>query len=521
MRAIAVVVMLIVGWSAPATARPADKALRAARLLRTWQFDQARALITTLVANNPSAKETRYLQAELDFVDGRYDKAIAGLDGLADGDIEGNVGALRSLAASTFAVTQDYRVSSSPGGHFEIYYAPGKDKAIVDLTGEVLEAAYEALGNDLGHRPSTPIRVELLQKASELASVSTLTEAEIETTGTIALCKYGKLMVVTPRATVFGYPWMDTLTHEYVHYIVTQMSNDNVPVWLHEGLARYLQIRWRAPADGALGTRDEHLLATALKKNKLVSFDDMHPSMAKLPSQDMAALAFAEVGTMVSFVHKTVGNEGLQKIITSQKRGMGARKAVAEVMKRDWSAVESDWKKNLRDSRLQSKQFADRSQRIRFKKGSGNDDNVGIEAIRSKKARKFTRLAGMLRARGKPAAAAIEYEKALSQSSAGDPLISAKLSRVYLELGRYEEAIKLAQPLLAIDEMNSVPPTTLGAAYLASGDHKRAGESFELALRINPFDPSVRCGLAKSYRASGDKRAAREQDACQLLQQVR
>ena len=42
--------------------------------------------------------------------------------------------------------------------------------------------------------------------------MSTLTEKEIETTGTIALCKYGKLMIVTPRATVFGYPWMDTLT---------------------------------------------------------------------------------------------------------------------------------------------------------------------------------------------------------------------------------------------------------------------------------------------------------------------
>ena len=55
-----------------------------------------------------------------------------------------------------------------------------------------------------------------------------------------------ELMVVSPRATIFGYPWMDTLAHEYTHLLVSRISHDTVPVWLQEGLARFEQSRWRS-----------------------------------------------------------------------------------------------------------------------------------------------------------------------------------------------------------------------------------------------------------------------------------
>ncbi len=507
--------LLLISHSA--TAAPGDEAIRAARFLRSWQFDKARAMIQKLVKKNAGAPTNRYLQAELDFLDGRYDQVLSGLEGLADDAIDGNVGALRSLAASSFTVTKNFTMTTSSKGHFHIYYAPGKDKAIAQLTGDVLESAYQALGTDLGHRPTAPIRVELLGKAADLAMLSPLSESEIETTGTIALCKYGKLMVVSPRATIFGYPWMDTLTHEYVHYLVTQISHDKVPVWLHEGLARYLQVRWRGKADGKLGSFDEHLLSTALKKNTLVPFDKMHPSMAKLPSQEAAALAFAEVSTMVAYVHASIGDAGLQTVLASIRRGQGARKAVASAMDSSWKHVERDWMRNLRAANLKSKRFANRGRQIRFRKGKGDTENVGVEAIANERARKFTRLAGMLRARGHSAAAAIEYKKALEQSD-GDPRIAAKLSRVYLELGRHKEAIELAEPLLALDEMDPVPPTTLGAAHLAMGNFSKASSAFEVALRISPFDLRVRCGLAESYEQLAHHAASREREACTLLQ---
>jgi len=514
---------LLVGVLIPksASAGASDDAVTAARALRAWQFDEARQLIKALVTKRPKSKTSRYLQAELDFLDGNYQQVIAGLAGLDDDSIDGNVGSLRDLAASSYQATSGFASEVSSGGHFKIFYAPGKDKTIVGLTGDVLEAAYEALGSDLGHRPTHQIRVELLGKASDLAMVSTLTEAEIGTTGTIALCKYGKLMVVSPRATVLGYPWMDTLTHEYVHYIVTQISHDNVPVWLHEGLARYLQVRWREKADGKLDHSSEHLLVTALKKDTLIPFDKMHPSMAKLPSQDAAALAFAEVSTMVAYIHTSVGDAGLQRALTSIRDGMGARKAVAQAMDTEWNDLERDWIRHLKSLKLQSKPFAERGQKVRFRKGKGEADNVGVDVIADKRVRKYARLAGMLRIHGRTAAAAVEYQKALAAGGADDPLIIAKLSRIYLELGRYREAIALAEPLLALNEMDALPPTTVGAAKLALGDHLGAVAAFDLALRISPFDMRIRCGLAESYEQLKHKAASRERQACEYLQQVR
>jgi tetratricopeptide (TPR) repeat protein len=527
-RATPLIALLAVALFAPHSRAQANKRdafgdyVKAARMLRDWRVDEARPLIAKLAQTYPKSAETKYLSAELAFLDGNYPNALARLQGLKDGDAHKNVGRLRRLATRTYAVTKGFAHKESKSGHFVIYYPPGKDEVIVELAGDVLEKAYSELGKDFGFYPKQKIRIEILTRPKDLAHVSTLTEKEIETTGTIALCKYNKLMVVTPRATLFGYAWMDTLVHEYVHFIVSTMSHDRVPVWLHEGLARFQQTRWRSGPTTKLSAIDEHLLASAVKGNRLIPFRKMHPSMAKLPSQEAATLAFAEVYTMVGYLHDKVGYKGLRKMIRIQRGGKSARRAVAEVMGRSFPRVERDWKRHLRASKLStSRALAGRakSRRIRFRKGSSKTENVGVEEVASKKARKYTRLGGLLRARGMSEAAAIEYEKALKYAP-GDPFISAKLSRTYLELRKWKRAIALAKPLLDTDENDASPATTLGIAYTATNNPEEARKAFEIALRVSPFDPSVRCGLHKAYSSLGESAlATREQRACAKLQQ--
>lgn len=510
-------------WARPAAASLDGDFARAARMLREWQFDDARAAIARLVARAPKAAETRYLQAELAYLDGEYARAVELLDGLADKDVYGSVGQLRSLAKSTAEATDGFARYDSPGGHFAIYYEAGsKDEVIVELAAEVLERAYDVVGEDLGHRPTRVIRVELLGDQRDLAKVSTLTVKEIETTGTIALCKYGKLMVVTPRATYFGYPWMDTLVHEYVHYVVSEATRDNVPVWLHEGIARFEQTRWRLDAGVHLSPVEEALLARGLKSRRLISFDDMHPSMAKLPSQEAAGLAFAEVYTMIGYVHDTVGYDGLRRALASIRDGRSARRAIAEVMDAAWPKVERNWKSYLRKRKLSAAPGAvAHADRIRFKTGDDGDagedaENVGVDTV-GDKARGHARLGGMLRARGMSAAAAVEYEKALAIDG-DDAFVRGKLSRTYLELGRHDDAVRMAEPLLEADESDAGPATTLGIAYLALGRAEAARDAFLVALRVQPFDPAVRCGLADAYGQLGEPALAlREKRACSML----
>lgn len=524
--ALRVLALWLVMPSAAASGRTAfSDTVHAYRMLAEWRFEEARTIVARLEKTAPNSAETRYLRAELAFIDGAYDRVPSLLDSVEDSVANGNVGRLRELANSTFSVTRAFAHRVSSRGHFTIFYPPGKDEVLVDLISDTLETAYDVLGADLGVFPSRRLRVEILAKPSDLAKLSPLTTSEIETTGTIALCKYGKLMIVSPRATLFGYPWLDTVVHEYTHYLVSRASHDQVPIWLHEGLARFQQTRWRKPPMVALSAADEHLLASALERAKLISFDEMHPSMAKLPSQRAAALAFAEVYTMVAYIHERVGYQGIRELLALHRNGRGSTRAVADVLGVSWKRVQRDWKSFLRGRKLQvSSGLVGRAsaRRIRFdKRGrttSGRAENVGIDEISGREARRYARLGGMLRARGMADAAAVEYEKALAASGRAEPFLATKLSRTYLDLSRYDKAIELAEPLVRADENDAAPAVTLGLAHLAQGHLDTARAAFEAALRVSPFDPAVRCSLADIYRdLKHASRAERERHACELL----
>lgn len=495
--------------------------IKAARFLQSSRLDDARALLADLEKRAPDTAEVKWLRAELAFQTGDYAKALDLLAKLPDTAVDGLVGQTRKLAASTKSVTETFVSVTSPKGHFVILHAPGPDAAIAGLAGEVLDAAWEAIGEDLGLRPADPIRIELLGSPSDLAKLSPLTETDIETTGTIALSKYNKLMVVSPRATIFGYPWMDTLAHEYTHLVVSRLSADTVPVWLQEGLARFQQTRWRTGPEIKLSATEQALLAGALKKGRLISFDEMHPSMAKLPSQEAAALAYAEVYTLVGWLHGKVGYKGIRDAITAQRDGKSARRAVAEALAMSWPAVEKAWRGHLKTAERPAP--ARPGKPIRFGKGGKDSENVGLEQV-SPRARKHARLGGMLRARGMLEAAAVEYEKALAVSGAGgdrqaaeQPFVAGKLARTLVELGKHDRAIELATPLVTADAHDAVAAVTLGIARSARHEWPQAIAAFEQALRVSPFDPTTRCGLAEAYARTSDARAARERAACDQL----
>jgi len=500
--------------ASPAHARrdrtTAGDVIRAARYLQTARLDDARAVLADLQRRAADTHEVKWLEAELAFQSGDYAGAIKQLDKLPDDAVDGLVGQTRKLAASTLAVTESFAELRSPRGHFVIRYAAGPDATIAGLAGEVLDAAWQAVGDDLGLKPADPIRVELLGAPADLAKLSPLTETDIETTGTIALSKYNKLMVVSPRATIFGYPWMDTLAHEYTHLVVSRVAHDAVPVWLQEGLARLEQTRWRRGPELQLSTTEQALLAAALRKGRLITFDEMHPSMAKLPSQEAAALAYAEVYTLVGWMQSKIGYRGIRDALIAQRDGKSARRAVAEALGMPWTAVEREWRTHLKvgDSKARA------GKPIKFAKGGVDSENVGLEQVNAR-ARKHARLGGMLRARGQNEAAVVEYEKALTGGP--EPFVAGKLARTLIELGRFDRAIELATPLVTADDHDAVAAVTLGLARSARHQWREAVSAYELALGVSPFDPTTRCGLAEAYAQTKDARATRERSACDQL----
>ncbi len=518
MRRLALLAVLAAVASAPVAEARRDRTvsgdvIRAARFLQSSRLAEARGVLVELQKRAPDNPDVRWLAAELAFQTGDYTGAVKELVKVPDDAADGMAGQTRKLAASTLTVTASFVETPSPKGHFIIRYAPGKDAAIAGLAGDVLDAAWQTIGDDLGLQPADPIRVEILGAPADLARMSPLTETEIETTGTIALSKYNKLMVVSPRATLFGYPWMDTLAHEYTHLLVSRISHDTVPVWMQEGIARFEQTRWRRPPEVVLTATEQALLTAGLRKGRLITFDEMHPSMAKLPSQEAAALAYAEVYTLIGWIQSKVGFKGLRDTLASQRDGKSAKRAVTEALDLPWPKVEKQWHAHLKVG--DGKARAGRG--IRFAKGGTDSENVGIDSV-SARARKHARLGGMLRARGMLEAAVVEYDKALAAGNGSpEPFVAGKLARTLVELGRYDRAIELATPLAAADDHDAVAAVTLGMARSAKQAWPEAIAAYEQALRVSPFDPQTRCGLAEAYAKMKDARATRERAACDLL----
>jgi tetratricopeptide (TPR) repeat protein len=502
----------------------AGKVEHAYRLIEEWRIEEADAEIAALVKAHPHDSDVAFLDGDLKFQHQDYEAAAERLEeavkGARGGELGDEIRMLRDLARATADATKGFLTTTRPGAHFVIAHASGKDALLAPYALDALEKAWRALGTDFGDSPAQPIRVEIYPEVADLAKVSTLTLKEIETSGTIALCKFNRLMIVSPRALIAGYPWLDTLTHEYTHFIVSRTSHNTVPIWLHEGLAKFEERRWRKEdRSGGLTPTMEHLLATGLQRKHLITFEQMHPSMAKLPSQEDTALAFAEVYTVVEYLVAQIGWDGVRKVIAEMKGGKTDAESVATVLGRPFAVFQHDWRGWLASRKLRAHPGLVPTA-LRFKKAPDakkTDDEDLAATIGDEKVRKFARLGGMLRARRRLKAAASEYEKALELAGPGDPRVSSQLARTYLELGDHDRAIKTAEPLLALYPDQAGPNATVGESWLHKGDAAKAEPYLLAAIAISPFDPALHCGLERVYKQRGDARSKEEATACARL----
>ena len=494
-----------------------------AQLLEQWREQEAARALAPLARSRPGHPQVLLLQGELLFRQGDYGASLRVLKEAARLDpASPQIKAVHDLVASTQSMVKDHAVHLSSGRHFRIWTARGADELLVPFAGETLEAIRRAVKQDLGYAPADAVRVEVYQQPEDLARVSSLPLKDIKRSGTIALCKYNRLMIVSPRALPRGYPWRDTLAHEYMHLVISRMSHNTVPIWLHEGLAKYFEARWRRPSGAALELPPSmrHQLAEAQRSGRFIDWARMHPSMAKLPSQEATSLAFAQVHTAMDFISARARQQGqlplagLRKMLELMRGGKTDWQALKQVTGMPAARFTRGWRRHLRTLNLRPLPGLVH-QRRRF--GKRRSWEKRLAAVRQKKARDYLRLAGMLRARALPRAAIIEYLKARTLLGPRDDLVANHLARAYLEISSPAQAISALLPVLEYYPGLPGPQVTMGIAYLRSGDQRSAVKHLQSGLRINPFAPEIHCGLARALATSHKQRAALHKSLCGKL----
>jgi hypothetical protein len=521
----AVLCLLMHLLAAPAV-RASSPEQQADEALEAWNLAEAEGLIRGLeAASGASDPRVSLLRGKLRFMQGRYRESLTLLKS-ASSAIPATPGLtqLVALVERTEATTRDYVRTRSPAGHFELAHAPGVDALLIPYASEALDRAYVELTRLFGHAPPTPIRVDIYPTVDVLGTVSPLTVAEIRTSGTIALCKYNRLMITSPRDLVYGYDWLDTLSHELIHLIVTQKSMNRMPIWLHEGLAKYYEVVWRRDARPALDRHSESFLAKALAKGTLIPFAAMSPSMAKLPSQEATTTAFAEVWTVMAFLESRARGPVAASLTGHVGAGLADREAVAKVASLPWDRFEPSWKTWLKQQGYRPL-AVEEQQRLLFK---GHDTEADeLAALRIDAAREHVWLGDRLRLRDRWHAAITAYRKAAEVAATGpdgarsigaSPIISGKLGYALLRAGRPAEAVTALRAPLADHPRHVVLHVYLGEALLALGRHAEAQRHLEEALTINPFDPDLHGHLAAVYDALGlSAKAAIERSAQRLI----
>jgi tetratricopeptide (TPR) repeat protein len=483
--------------------------------LEDWDVAGAKAELAELEKLAPADIEpVRYFRGRIAFEEGEYQKAF---DELSASGVRDKPGSWLRLVKDTRDLVKDHQRAES--AHFIFLYPKGKDGVLVPWALEALEGIHAALAKDLGHTPTGKIRVEIVSSATELAKVSTLSREAIRTTGTIAICKFNKLMVTSPKAVVRGYDWLDTLAHEYVHLVVSQKSRNTVPIWMHEGLAKYLESRWRGPAGGAMTPSTLALLGSRVRSNTLVPFEKMHPSMALLPTAEDAATAFAEVFFAMHLVDTESGPGALARLLAEMGRGSSDKAAVEAVTKKKWPEFERAWMAHLKKqpypkelippSAHEKKQLiegqADGKDKDGKKKKPQRDVSFGDFAeVAETPARKAAHLGELMRERRRMGAAAEHYQKAYALVGDRYESVSNKYALTLLELKRFDEAEKVLQGSLVTHPGSAATNTHLARIALRAKKFDVVKKASLDALAVNPFDPEVHVSLYLGAKKLGD-----------------
>jgi tetratricopeptide (TPR) repeat protein len=517
---------LLCGWAAstawavapqsrgepPADGAPEGAVARASACLGRENPTCIKALLPELERQGDRGVSVLFWRGMAEFLGGEFVQARATLEQVAADEalpkaLRDRADAQADLAEATAELLAPAKPRSLAGGKVTAWIRPGPDEVLLGYLDTVLTKALPQLETAFGP-PGAPLVLHVYPRADDLARVSGLTVQQIRTSGTIALCKYNRVMLTSPQDLVFGYAWADTVVHELVHWFIIQRGGPQVPIWMHEGLARSLQGVWRGAAPELLDRDEQVVLAAARKARRFIPLARMHPSMALLPSQDDTALAFAEVHHALAWLMQRAATRNGQLAQPLRAAGhlaslFGEGKPEAAVLQAltglSPAAFEGAWRRDLARTPLDASGLAATPQVQLVFRGAG------APALRaaSAQARRLAELGDRLAVLGRPHAAAIEYRKALAAGQQDGPLVVARLVRVLLDLGRAAEAAEYLQPALQAYAGHAPLHVLAGRLAVLQNQWRQALEALERAAWLNPYDPQVHSLSAQAHTALG------------------
>ena len=350
-----------------------------------------------------------------------------------------------------------------------------EDAVLAPLLGDVAQKARELFKHDLGVELPRPIRIEIVRDQWALAAMTGLPVEAARTTGTIAIAKWGRVVMVSPRAAMRGYSFMDTLAHELSHLAQTRGSRDRAPLWLQEGVARIEETRWRLPRPFDDFPSADDVAAFGIQNHIGPDIDKIGPSIAMLPSAEEAMITYAKVMSFIRYWSRTQGDEALPKLLAK----MGQANDADEVMKSleavsgtDFSTWSERWQK---EGLAGAKELPED-----LRPGAPPPKALG-------EVRKRVRLGQLFDERKHHTAGKKEFERAF-ELAPHEAAIRAGLAHALLALGETERARAVVEKSDDVRANDARWWSMHGLLVPTDAD-----SAWSIALSLDPYDPGVAC----------------------------
>lgn len=448
-------------------------AVRATELTIAMEYDKARAELAKADPNSPAVVLAK---ARLALYEEDCDLAVAltGRHDIVQGE-EGRI--VADVARGCARVTAATLVDRDDANGVVVRWHDEDDRALMPLIVDTVNKARTALTRDLGVEWKRPTRITVVRDLLSLSAMTGLPYKSAQTTGTVAVAKWGRVTILSPRASRHGFPWRDTLTHELTHLAISMQTRDKAPLWLHEGVARRQETRWREPGPFDDRPSPESLVLRGMELKLDLPLDKLGPSIAMLPSADAAMVAFAEVTSFVRFFVETSADGALAKFLVALRTTKSVDDALKQVSGETLAQWDTKWRAHL--ARHPKEPLSPLYGLGGTPPGFGDS-------------RERARLAELLLGRNHPEQALVEFDK-IPDTLMVDPNLRYIRSRILEGKGDPHAAEELlADPKVWIASFGPCFAVRARLAH-ARGDGATARSSEDEALSHDPLSPETAC----------------------------
>jgi tetratricopeptide (TPR) repeat protein len=218
---------------------------------------------------------------------------------------------------------QNYRENESI--HFTLHYDGSAEPELAREILRALELHFGAIESELSYTPPDSIGVVLYTQQA----FADITRAP----NWVGALNDGRIRVPVQGLTSLTPDLSRILKHELTHSFVQQKTHSRAPIWLHEGIAQWIE--------GQRSRDNATVLVQVYNEKQAMPLGEMENSWMQMPTS-VASYAYAWALANVEYMVQTDGMDDVQKILNSIAEGSSAEAAVQEVLHMNYDELERE-----------------------------------------------------------------------------------------------------------------------------------------------------------------------------------